>query len=173
MKKNKKDEYNFIDVFKYNYENVEGFDSGFKLLVFFLFALILIVSARVTIEKDRKERANTEPTTKVAAKQTENLKVILDGLLDKEANIVINAPTQNNLVIKLSNLKETDGLVTAFYESSHHGYQKLQIQNGAFYEIPAGSDTPIENDDLLPKMNYKFLVPSELVRILETNKTVS
>lgn len=172
MKKNKKEESNFFDDFKYNYENLEGFDSGVKILAFLLIAIVIIITARVSINNDRKERESTVPTTKIANKQTESLKVILDGLLDKEAYITIDAPTQNNLVIKLSNLKESDGLVTAFYESNHHGYQKLQIQNGAFYEIPAGETTPIENDDLLPKMNYKFLVPSELIKILETNKTV-
>ena len=170
MKKNN-DKSNIFEIIKYNYDNTEGFDSAFKILIFLVFSIIIILVARTTANYDSNENKNTSSTTtNVANKQNDSLKQILDGIKNKDTSITINAPSQNNLVIKLTSLKEEDGLVTAFYESNHHGYQRLQIQNGAFYEIPAGSETPIENDDLLPKMNYKFLVPSELIRILETNK---
>ena len=166
MKNNK--DMNFFDSFKYNYKNTPGFESGLKLLMFIVFSIVLIVFARATIASEKKYNATTTTVTRISG-QTDQLKKILDATISQETEITIEGP--NDLVTKLTNVKETDGVVTGYLKSKEKGIKEYRIRQKAIYELD-GAGNEFETDDLLPKVDVNFLVPSELVRILETNKTV-
>ena len=54
MKKDNKDN-SFFESFKYNYNNLEGFDSLVKLIIFFAFSLIILTFGRFAVQHDREE----------------------------------------------------------------------------------------------------------------------
>lgn len=166
MKDNKDN--NFFDTFKYNYKNTPGFESGLKILMFIVFSLVLIFIAKASIASEREYKATTTTVTKISG-QTDQLKKILDATITKEAEITIEGP--NDLVTKLTNVRETDGVVTGYLKSKEKGIKEYKIRSKAIYELD-GSGNEFETDDLLPKVDVNFLIPSELVRILESNRTV-
>ncbi len=164
MKKNKKENSSW-ESFKYNYNNLEGFDSLVKLIIFFVICIIIILLAKTTINSDRKAAENRTSTTQVS--ETDSLKKVLDTLIKKEATVKI---TQGDYVAIVKNVKEVNGEITGLFQDSSKQLKEFKISDQKVYEIVL--DEEVENEELFSNVNIDFVIPSVLVGILEENKMI-
>ena len=164
MKKNNNNNENSSwDNFKYNYENVEGFDSLVKILVFIVMCIIFILLAKTTIAQDKKEAENRKSTTQVS--DTVLIKKTLDPLIKKEGNVKI---TKGDYVAVVKNIKESNGEITGLFQDSFKQLKEFKISDQKVYEIVL--DEEVENEELFKEINIDFVIPSVLVGILEDNE---
>ena len=164
MKKNNNDN-SFWDIFKYNYNNVEGFDSLAKIVLFIAICIVIILFAKVTIAQDKKDAKTEKTTTQIS--ETESLKKVLDTLIKKEATIKI---TKGDYVAIAKNVKESNGEITGLFQDSSKQLKEFKIGDQKIYEIVL--DEAQENPELFKDVNVDFIIPSVLVGILEDNKMV-
>ena len=165
MKKNNNDD-SFFGSFKYKYNNVEGYDSFIKLLVFLVISIIIIVFAKVAIAQDKAEEQKNQVTTN-ESNNNNSLKKLLDTLIKKEATIKI---TNGDYVAVIKNVKESNEEITGLFQDSKKQLKEFKISDQKVYELEL--DEEVENDKLFENINLDFVIPSMLVSILEDNKTI-
>ena len=163
--KNNKDENNSWEQFKYNYNNLEGFDSLVKIIIFFSICLVIILIAKFSIAQDRKDVESRKTTTQVS--ETDSLKKTFDSLIKKESNVKI---TKGDYVAIFKNVKETNGEITGLFQDSSKQLKEFKIREQKIYEIVL--DEEVENEELFKEINIDFIIPSVLVGILEDNKMI-
>ena len=160
MKKNKNNENDFFETFRYNYNNLEGFDSLIKLLVFLIIAIILLVFGRVTINKQRQEEQKKLPEVQERAQESA-YKLLIKEIIQKEATIKVTINGSKSL---LDSVKESDGEITGIYQVGTQA-TRFKIKEQSVYEI--GIDEEVENNTLLNGINLNFIIPSMLESIIE------
>ena len=164
MKKDNKDDNNFFESFKYNYNNLEGFDSLVKLIIFFAFSLIILIFGRFAVQQDREEAEKRKEINQ--ANQSENIfKRQVEQIIKKEGTIKI---TKGDYVVMLKNVKESDGVINGFFQDSNKVSKEFRIKENKVYELVF--DEEEENETLLSELNLDFIIPSMLVSILEENE---
>ncbi|MBQ7240441.1 MAG: hypothetical protein IJS56_03275 [Bacilli bacterium] len=164
MKKDNKDNNSFFESFKYNYNNLEGFDSLVKLIIFFAFSLIILIFGRVAVQQDREEAEKRKEINQV--NQSENIfKRQVEQIIKKEGTIKI---TKGDYVVMLKNVKESDGIINGFFQDSNKVSKEFRIKENKVYELVF--DEEEENEILLSELNLDFIIPSLLVGILEDNE---
>ena len=160
MKKDNKDN-SFFESFKYNYNNLEGFDSLVKLIIFFAFSLIILIFGRFAVQQDREEAEKRKEINQ--ANQSENIfKRQVEQIIKKEGTIKI---TKGDYVVMLKNVKESDGVINGFFQDSNKVSKEFRIKENKVYELVF--DEEEENETLLSELNLDFIIPSMLVSILE------
>ena len=163
MKKDNKDN-SFFESFKYNYNNLEGFDSLVKLIIFFAFSLIILIFGRFAVQQDREEAEKRKEINQ--ANQSENIfKRQVEQIIKKEGTIKI---TKGDYVVMLKNVKESDGVINGFFQDSNKVSKEFRIKENKVYELVF--DEEEENETLLSELNLDFIIPSMLVSILEENE---
>lgn len=155
MKKNNND---FFDGFKYNYEHLEGFDSLVKIVLFFAISIVILVVARISINTESKEEKTT--TTSIVQKQEKILSVI-ESIIKKEATIKVTSDTTK---IQISSLRENGEEITGFYQDINTS-KKFKIKENKVYELIL--DDEIENEELLSLVNMDFVIPSVLFSVIQ------
>ena len=163
MKKDNKDN-NFFESFKYNYNNLEGFDSLIKLIIFFVFSLIILIFGRIAVQQDREEAEKRKEINQ--ANQSENIfKRQVEQIIKKEGTIKIS---KGDYVVMLKNVKESDGVINGFFQDSNKVSKEFRIRENKVYELVF--DEEEENETLFSELNLDFIIPSMLVSILEDNE---
>ena len=161
MKKDNKDNNSFFESFKYNYNNLEGFDSLVKLIIFFAFILIF---GRFAVQQDREEAEKRKEINQ--ANQSENIfKRQVEQIIKKEGTIKIS---KGDYVVMLKNVKESDGVINGFFQDSNKVSKEFRIRENKVYELVF--DEEEEEETLLSELNLDFIIPSMLVSILEDNE---
>lgn len=165
---NKDDKYSALDVFKYNYENVPGFKEAFKLFMYFIFIVLFMIM--VAVARNSNDDSEVEPSdtisTSVVSGEHLTYKQMLDNLYKKETTI--NMTINNSGAITTIDAKNKNSVLEGYLESST-STKHFKIENNTVYEINAGNVSI--NPELLNGIEYNFIVPANLVNILENNNS--
>lgn len=171
LKKNNKKEKDpnkasFIEVFEYLYKTYPGMKSLIILLLYgLLFTMLILVVATNTSDNSNDESTNNTTTTTVTSI---TYKEMLDNLVNINSsikyNIVIDEVTYYIDVIYENNI------LSGTYEDSLGSIYKFKISDDNIYEISMNNETL--NNELLKNINIDYIIPSHLINILETNKSI-
>lgn len=156
---------NFLKWFQYHLNHTPGFASFVKILLFFIFSLILIIFGRVAVHDAKVEREEAAKTTTVAPHQKTAYKTLIDKIVNYTTTVNITIGDNSYIV---ENMKYKDGDLSGLFESAS-ATKKFKVINDNIYEIVLG-DT-VENNDLFGELNPSFIIPKKLINILETNKS--
>lgn len=152
-----------IKMFFEYYKYVPAFKALVKLgLYFIFFAVIISVVAcnKDTVSKDPEK-------DKVEEKQENELsyKEMLDVLITDNIEIVYNI-TINENIYKIDATRK-DNILSGIYRTKD-SIHEFKIQDNIIYEI--GLNEEKENPELFNDINLTYLLPEQLVALLESNK---
>lgn len=152
------------EVFMRNYKTVPGFKELVKLVGYFLFFglfIIIILAGQSSIKHN--DKSSTTTTTKVV--DTKTYKEILEDLYKTDKQIHANI-TINELKYSIDATNKT-GILSGLVETTS-STKRFKIENNVIYEL--NLDQATENANLFENIKVDYIIPANLVNILQNNK---
>ena len=156
----------FIKTVNYNRNNVPGFNSLVKLIVWFGFILLLLVL--ISVFSKNNNNTQQQETTTIPANSV-SYKSLLDERIKDGSSYIIKYHYQN---VKSTyecrieaNIKGTN--IEGLLESSN-GLEKFRIKDNKYYTLKFDEET--EKNDNTFDLNIVNLV--DLIKLLESNKAL-
>ena len=168
MNKKKKDDIyeSKWEVFLRNYNQVPGFKALVRLGIYFFLFLIFILIVNFG-GKDLSSESDTTTTTSPAKEEIKlTYKDMLNNLAGEDKKIEFTSVI-NNYETRITAESE-NGIITGLIENQDLT-KKFKIKDNQIYEIVLDRETL--NPDLFAGINYEFLIPSNLVNILNSNQS--
>ena len=168
MNKKKKDDIyeSKWEVFLRNYNQVPGFKAIVRLGVYFFLILIFVLIVNI----GGKDLSSKDRTTKSTSTTKEEIRITYKDILNKLANENISiefTSVINNYETRITASVE-NSIITGLIENQDLT-KKFKIKDNQIYEIVL--DTEKLNLDLFAGIDYEFLIPSNLVNILNSNQS--
>lgn len=154
----------FFKWYQYHMNHTPGFSSFVKIVLFFIFAIVLIIFGKVAVNDAREQRENYNKTTTIASHQKTPYKTLVDMIVNNTTNIDITIG-ENKYMIE--NMKYHDGVLSGLFESVSTT-KKFRVDGDTIFEYVLG-DTQA-NPDLFGEVETSIILPKKLIQILESNK---
>ena len=149
----------FFEYYKY----VPSFKALVKLGLYFIFFAIII--SVVACNKDVVTQTKENEKTEEQQETTISYKEMLDALITNNVQILYDI-TMGEEVYRIDATRK-DNILSGIYRTKTALYE-FKIQDDIVYEI--GLDEEKENGELLAHINLTYILPEQLVSLLESNK---
>ena len=156
----------FVKNVQYNRENVPGFDSLYKLILWFIFIFVLLVLFMAFGRDDNKN--GQQQTTTIPANAI-SYKALLDERIKDGSSYLVKFNYKNVKSTYECRVEATikENTIEGLVENIN-GLEKFRIKDGKYYKIQL--DEEIEKDDYLFDLDIVNLV--NLIKLLESNKSL-
>lgn len=170
MKKNNEENYEEVEqtpgkiklFFEY-YKYVPGFKALVKLCLYFIFFAVIISVVACNHETVNQEQKKEQTEEKQPTEKT--YKEMLDELINNNMQILYNI-TINEDIYQIDATRK-EHIMNGIYRTKE-SIHEFRIQDNIIYEI--GLNEEKENPELFTTLNLTFILPDQLVTILESNK---
>ncbi len=166
--KKKSDQRNKVEEFmknvQYNRDNTPGFDSLYKLILWFGFIFILLLLVAVYGRNENSNKNNQQQTTTIPANAL-SYKALLDERVKDGSSYTININNNSNKYLLDGTIK--DNIIEGVLETEN-GTDKFVIKDNQYYIVKFGEEQLVENFEL----NMGVINIKDLIKILENNKSL-
>lgn len=174
MKKNKKEEMNNqednneekkvgkIKLFFEYYKNVPAFKALVKLFLYFIFFAVII--SVVAFNQENIKEVPQRPKTEEHEENQVTYQEMLNALRD---NIKIFGDIKINEENYQIEANYRDKILSGIYRTKNSTHE-FKIKEHVVYEISLSEEK--ENTELLKQININFLIPDDLITLLQNNK---
>lgn len=152
-----------IKLFFEYYKYVPGFKALVKLFLYFIFfaVIISVVACNQDTIKEKQPQEKTEEKEKVE----KTYKEMLDELVNNDIEILYNISI-NGEIFKIDATRK-DNILSGIYRTKE-SIHEFKIKDNVIYEI--GLNEERENSELFSNINLTYILPDQLVTLLESNK---
>lgn len=152
-----------IKMFFEYYKYVPGFKALVKLFMYFIFFAVII--SVVACNQDTIREETKKETTEEQQKTEKTYKDMLDELVNNDLKILYNISI-NEKKFQIEATKK-DNVLSGIYRTQEKLHE-FKINDNIIYEI--GLNEEKENPELFKELNLTFILPDQLVILLENNK---
>lgn len=152
-----------IKMFFEYYKYVPGFKALVKLGLYFIFFAVII--SVVACNKDTINQNPEKESTEEKKEMEISYKDMLEALTNNNIEILYNI-TVNEEIYRIDATRK-DNILSGIYRTKD-SIHEFRIQDNIVYEI--GLNEEKENIDLFNNINLNYLLPEQLISMLEVNK---